>query len=92
MRVTLPPLTQEPLVCVDCAPDAHYPLRILQAHWQNTQCLFEVQGLPEGTTLIYDEMNKACRQRAAILEKAIAVMRQAIAAGEIAPDPQQEDE
>lgn len=69
------PLTQQPIEHVDATPDEGYPLRILEAYRANCDVQWEVHGLPEDRSRIYDLMNEACEKRAAILDRAIAKLR-----------------
>ena len=78
MAVELPPTTQEPIIHVDCTPDADYPLRILRAHRKNCNCRWEVSGLDDATHRICDVMNEHCAARARLLDAAIETLRQEI--------------
>ena len=77
MAVELPPTTQEPIIHVDCTPDADYPLRILRAHRENCNCRWEVFGLDRSTHRICDMMNEDCEKRARLLTFAIDVLQSA---------------
>ena len=70
-KTKLPELTQQSILHVDATPDENYPLRILQAYRENCNSQWEVHGLPEKETLIYDAMNEHQKQRAKILDEAI---------------------
>ena len=59
---------------VDMTPDEELPLRILQAYRDNCNTRWEVHGLPEDKSRIYDMMNDHCEQRAGILDRAIALL------------------
>lgn len=69
-----PELTQEPLLNVDSTPDEGYPLRILKAHRENCNVRWsDTKGEP--LSLIFGQVNKACEERAEILDRAIEVLR-----------------
>lgn len=51
-----------------------YALRILRYYRERCGEKWEVSGLSEGETLLYDLMNKHQDERAAVLDKAIAVL------------------
>lgn len=73
-----PPVTQEPIMHVDCTPDADYPLRILRAHRENANVRWELTGgFSDEARQAYVDMNEGCVQRAALLDEAIAVLERA---------------
>ncbi len=78
--ITLPALTQQPLKHIDGTPDSRYPLRILEAYRRECDTCWEVHGLDEGASLVYEEMNRHQEQRAVLLDRAIAILR-------ASPDP-----
>ena len=65
-------VTQEPIIHVDATPNKEYPLRILRAYRENCNCEWVVTD--EEANPIYELMNEHCRQRAKILDKAIAIL------------------
>ena len=67
----IPKLETELLLNVDATPDKNYVLRILQAHRQNCNCKYEVHGLSEGETKLWDTMNELQDQRIKLLDEAI---------------------
>ena len=69
-----PLITTEPIQHVDATPDADYPLRILRAHRQNCRCKWQVSGLDEFQTGIYEAINRAQDERVKILDNAIAIL------------------
>lgn len=73
-KLELPPVTQQPILHVDMTPDEELPLRILQAYRDNCNTRWEVHGLDEDKSRIYDMMNDHCEQRAEILDRAIALL------------------
>ena len=68
----LPPLTQQPTKFVDMTPDRGLALRILRAYRADCDSWWEVSGLSEDQRRVYDLMNEHQRQRAVILDHAIA--------------------
>lgn len=72
-ELNLPPLTQQPIMHVDGSPDAGYPLRILRAYRANCDSRYEGSG-DEGARIFCETMNDHQRQRAEILDKAIATL------------------
>lgn len=64
----LPPITQQPIIHVDGTPDDGYVLRILRAYRENGNCVYEVSP----PSVLWDMMNKHQRQRAELLDAAIA--------------------
>jgi len=77
VKTKLPKLTQEPLLHVDCTPDKEYPIRILQAHLGNCQCMWsDNTGGEETKNPLLVMMNDHNRQRAEILERAIALLQE----------------
>ena len=66
-------LSQEPLDFVNATPDDEYPLRILRAHRQNCDC----RWIAEPQSELADLMNEMDDKRAAILDRAIALLEQA---------------
>ena len=68
--MTLPPVSKEYLTHVDATPDRGYPLRILRAHRQNCDCHWIV----DPPNPFYDLMNEHPKQRAKILDEAIAIL------------------
>lgn len=67
------PVTQEPILHVDCIPDDGYPLRILKAYREN--CNIHWQSDNNTSQIVCNMMNKHCQQRAIILDKAIAILQ-----------------
>ena len=74
-KLDLPPLTQQPIMHIDGTPDAAYPVRILRTYREQCNVRWEVQGLDEAKTLIYETMNQHQRERAALLDVAIRVLQ-----------------
>jgi len=74
--MALPEVTQEPIIHVNATPDEGYPLRILRAYREN--CNREwVSETDKPLNPLLEQMNKYCRQRAVILDAAIAVLEAA---------------
>lgn len=69
-KMTLPEISQQPIIHVDATPDENYPLRILRAYRENCNC----EWVSDTDNPLIDQMNKHCRQRAVILDAAIAVL------------------
>lgn len=67
---TLPEVTQAPVLFVDNTPNEDLPLRILRAYREDCNC----QWRADPPNALVDMMNEHCQQRAAILDKAIAVL------------------
>jgi len=79
-KTELPDTTKEPIIHVDASPDAQYPLRILRAHRANCDVLWtdNTEGKkPVGA--LCELMNEHNRQRAKILDQAIADLEAAMA-------------
>ena len=77
MKTELPKLTQEPLLLVDCTPDKYYPIRILQAHWRNCQCMWaDNTGGEETENPLLVLMNDHNRKRAEFLNEAIGILEE----------------
>ncbi len=72
-----PELSREPIMIVDAAPDARYPLRILRAYRVNGTALYQCQGMSEATMAVYHQMNSAQLDRQRILDDAIAQLERA---------------
>ena len=71
----LPEITQEPIIYVDATPDEGYPLRILRAYRENCNCKWKDTTNSNSTeNLILRRMNENCDKRAALLDKAIAIL------------------
>jgi len=69
-------LTQEPIQYVDATPDEEYPLRILQAYRENCNCKFtDNTAGNEPEHWLCKQMNEDCDKRAAILDRAIMVIK-----------------
>ena len=77
-KLELPPATQQPILCVDMTPNKGLPLRILQAYRDNCNTRWEVHGLDEDKSRIYDMMNEHCEQRAEILDRAIVLLEKGV--------------
>ena len=71
--MSLPPLTQEPILHVDATPDEDYPLRILRAYRENCDCMWATttDGKEDAASPLLVLMNEHNRKRAIILNKAI---------------------
>jgi len=69
--MTLPEVTQEPIMHVDCTPDDEYPLRILRAYRENCN----VRWASDLDNPLMVAMNEACQKRAVILDKAISILQ-----------------
>lgn len=76
MAVDLPPITQQPIICVDATPDADYVLRILRAYRENCNCRCEGMGALH-TCELCEVMNQAQEERARLLDFAIDVLQSA---------------
>lgn len=74
----LPTITKQKILYIDATSDNSYPLRILQAYRENCNMKWEVHGLSKNKKTIYDMMNKHQDERAEILDKAIAVLTEAL--------------
>ena len=68
------PVTQAPLLHVDATPDNDYPLRILRAYRENCN----VKWIATPPSVVYDQMNEMCDQRAKILDRAITLLEKAL--------------
>lgn len=68
--MALPKISQLPIIHVDATPDKNYPLRILRAYRENCNCIWT----SDTDNPLIDQMNKDCRQRAVLLDSAIAVL------------------
>lgn len=68
-----PDLTQQPIRHVEATPDGGYALRILQAYRANCDCRYKVEGSVDSD--VWDTVNEHQEQRAAELDKAIAVLK-----------------
>jgi len=69
----LPKLTMEPLQVVELTPDEGLPLRILRAYRTNCEVMWsENTDGSESLNPVFRLMNEHNRQRAAILDRAIA--------------------
>ncbi len=75
--MNLPPLNKEPLHYIDSTPDNKYPIRILQAHLENTKCRF-VLTEPAEQSKLYDMMNYQQNKRAEILQQAINILEESL--------------
>lgn len=71
--MTMPEVTQEPIIYVDATPNGGYALRILRAYRENCNCRWEA----EPPSPIVDLMNEHCELRAAELDKAITILEEA---------------
>lgn len=70
-----PPVTQQPILYVDCTPDADYPLRVLRAHRENENVRWDLTGeFSDETRRAHEAMNKGCVKRAALLDDAIVIL------------------
>lgn len=72
----LPDISQEPMMHIDGTPNEDYPLRILRTHRQNCDC----RWTSDLERPLVAAMNKMYEQRAIILDKAIAILEQALKA------------
>ena len=70
----LPPLTQQPVLNIDGTPDEGYPLRILRAYRENCNCRWTTDTEGNCENIVFHQMNEDNRERAAILDRAIAVL------------------
>ena len=69
----IPAVTREPILQVDATPDEEYAVRILRAHRANCDVLWADNAVgAEPTDPLLVAMNEAQRQRAALLDQAIA--------------------
>lgn len=59
----------------DMTPDNNLPVRILEAYLRDCGMKWEVSGLEEDKSKVYDLMNDAQDQRAKILKKAIDILK-----------------
>jgi len=75
METTLPEVTKQMVLHIDGTPDENYPLRILQAYRDNCDSMWasSVDGTCDNP--IYALMNEHQRQRAEILDEAIAKLK-----------------
>lgn len=71
--MTLLEVTQEPIIYVDATPDEGYVLRILAAYRENCNCKWASEE-PNPTV---DLMNAACDKRAALLDRAMVILKEA---------------
>jgi hypothetical protein len=69
--ISLPPMTQQPILQVDMTPDVFLPRRILEAYAENCRCKWEVNGLSEEECRVWEMMNQHQKERLAIIEKAL---------------------
>ena len=82
-----PPVTQEPILHVDCTPDSEYPLRILRAYLENTNVRWDLSGeFSKEVRVIYEGMNEASAKRARILDRAIRILEHAELNGRLDDD------
>ena len=77
-KLDLPSTTQQPIIHVDATPDEGLPLKILRAYRENCNVRWEVHGLDEERSRVYDLMNDDCERRAEILDKAIALLAKGV--------------
>ena len=78
----LPELTQQPILHIDGTPDEDYAVRILRAYREECNCRWA--DTTEGTETenpILKMMNEHCEKRAEFLDKAIAILEDAINIG-----------
>lgn len=68
--MSLPEVSQEPILHIDSIPDIYYPLRILMAYRENCNCKF-VSDLDNEVVRL---MNEANERRALLLDKAIELL------------------
>jgi len=73
-KTELPEISQEPIMHVDGTPNKEYPLRILRAYRENCNC----RWVSDTENSLIKTMNEMCEQRAAILDRAIAVLEQSL--------------
>lgn len=75
LEMRLPPLTQVPMLHVDLTPNDDLALRILRAYRQNCEGNWaeDTNGGPVRNPLLL-AMNEDNRQRAVLLDKAIAIL------------------
>lgn len=68
--MTLPKISQEPIIYIDATPTNNYPLRILKTYRENCNyCWVSNLNNP-----VINTMNKACEERAKLLDMAIKVL------------------
>lgn len=65
---------KQPYMCVDATPDEDYPLRILRMYRQACDIEWSSTGLSADVSEACDVMNKAQKERIALLDKAIGVL------------------
>ena len=75
-QMSRPELNKQPLPYVDATPDENYPIRILQAFLHDAGCDWEVHGLSEEKSKIYDLMNEHQKERRILLSRAIKVLQE----------------
>jgi hypothetical protein len=69
-----PPLTQEPVHHVDGTPNKYYPIRILKAYRENCNAKWATDTCGGCDNPLFDLMNTHNDKRAAILDRAIAIL------------------
>jgi hypothetical protein len=62
-------------MAIDATPDGRYALRLLEAYRRRCECVWNVSGLDEHRTALYDHMNRDQQKRAEELDAAIALLR-----------------
>ena len=68
-------LTKQPILYVEAQPDTDYPIRILQAYRDNCDCLWADNTSGEETKIQpFIMMNETQKERARILDRAIAIL------------------
>jgi hypothetical protein len=71
------PFTQGVLTGIDSTPDVYYPIRILEAYRENCNCKWVDTSDENGTAnFLIIKMNKACDERALILDRVISVLKE----------------
>ena len=68
-------MTQQQIMFVNANPDEMYPIRILQAYLDNTDCRWATETDGSCNNVLFELMNKHCEERAVILRKAINVLQ-----------------
>ncbi len=73
--MSLPEVTQQPIIYVDATPNGGYVLRILQAYRQNCNCKWADTSSPNETqNPLLVMMNETNDKRARLLDKSIALL------------------
>jgi len=75
METTLQEITKQMVLHVDGTPDENYPLRILQTYRDNCNVMWATTMDGSCDNPLFTEMNKHQRQRAEILDRAMAKLK-----------------